>query len=77
MKAYLYDPESGLYEGETFAETATLGHESGLTSIPPPDYRHGQVPFFDRRTKSWEVIPISVARQLLGGRTGSTPEKQS
>ncbi len=66
MKAYLYDPDTGLYEGESFAEADTLEHERGLTSVPPPDYGLGQVPVFDHHKKSWEVIPISVVRQLLG-----------
>jgi len=65
MKAYLYDPETGVYEGETFEETAMLQYEDGLTSIPPPEYQHGHVPVFDRQINSWTVIPASIARQLL------------
>mgnify|MGYP001127591892 CR=1 FL=1 len=77
MKAYLFDTETGLYEGETFAEAATLGHESGLTPVPPPAYGHGQVPVFDRRHSTWILVPVTVARQLLGIRGVGTLETPS
>lgn len=65
MKAYLFNTETGLYEGETFEEDGTLQYEDGMTPIPPPDYEHGQVPVFDRRNNEWAVIPIIIAKQLL------------
>jgi hypothetical protein len=65
MKAYMFDSDNGLYEGETFEEPAMLQYEDGLTTIPPPDYDHGQVAVFDRQKNSWTVIPVSIARQLL------------
>jgi hypothetical protein len=77
MKAYLFNVETGLYEGEIFEEAAMLEDEDGLTTIPPPDYEHGQVPVFDRERKDWTVIPISAVRQLpLIGTTDAT-EKAS
>ena len=39
-----------------------LQHEDGLTTIPPPDYGDGQVPLFDRRKKTWTVIPVARQR---------------
>ena len=75
MKAWLFDTETGLYEGETFEEAAMLRYEDGLTTIPPPDYEHGQVPVFDRQKNEWTVIPISVVRQLLNNRPAEPPEK--
>jgi len=72
MKVYLFDSESGLYEGETFEENAMLEYEEGLTTQAPPDFEHGQVPVFDRHSKQWVVVPVTVARQLLrNGGTGS------
>lgn len=68
MKAYLFNEETGLYEGETFSNTGTLDHESGLTKIPPPDFASGQIPVFDYRNKTWVVIPTNIARQLLKDR---------
>jgi len=65
MKAYLFNSENGLYEGETFEEADMLQYEDGITPIPPPDYEHGQVPVFDRRKNDWTVIPVTNAKQLL------------
>jgi len=65
MKAYLFDTESGLYEGETFEDADMLQYEDGITPVPPPDYDHGQVPVFDRKNNVWTVIPVTIAKQLL------------
>jgi len=65
MKAYLYNEENGLYEGETFENGDTFKYVDGITTIPPPDYEHGQVPVFDRRKNAWAVIPVTIAKQLL------------
>jgi hypothetical protein len=65
MKAYLYNTENGLYEGEAFEKADLLQHEEGITPLAPPDYEHGQVPVFDRQKNSWVVIPITIARQLF------------
>jgi hypothetical protein len=65
MKIYLFDSETGIYEGETFEEAAMLQREDGLTTIAPPAYEHGQVPVFNRQKNVWTVIPIDIARQLL------------
>lgn len=65
MKAYLYDTETGIYEGEIFEEAAMLQYEKGLTTSPPPDYEYGQVPVFDRQNNVWSLIPVSIARQML------------
>lgn len=65
MKTYLFDTETGLYEGETFENTDTLQYMEGMTPVPPPDYGHGQVPVFDRQKNEWAVIPFAIAKQLL------------
>ena len=76
MKAYLFNAENGLYEGETFVEAGILQYEDGITPIPPPDYEHGQVPVFDRKKNEWAVIPVTIARQLLNiSRSESTESK--
>lgn len=74
MKAYLFDTETGLYEGETFEDDAMLEYAEGITPVPPPDYDHGQVPVFDRRNNKWAVVPVTIARQLL--RLKSDPERE-
>jgi hypothetical protein len=76
MKAYLFNAETGLYEGETFVEAGMLAYEDGITPIPPPDYEHGQVPVFDRREKTWAVIPVTIARQLLNISTSESTERK-
>jgi hypothetical protein len=76
MKAFLFNADNGLYEGETYEEADILKYEDGITTIPPPLYRHGQVPVFDQQRQVWEVIPVSIARQLLNLPTHtSSPEK--
>lgn len=76
MKAYLFNPENGLYEGETFEQAAMLDTDDGITPISPPDYEQGQVPVFDRQTNTWTVIPLNVARRFLAIGSASTGEKQ-
>ena len=66
MKAYLFNSENGLYEGETFESSDTLPYIDGITPIPPPCYENGQVPVFDPSERIWTVLPLSIARQLLG-----------
>ncbi|OGT97937.1 MAG: hypothetical protein A2X80_13755 [Geobacteraceae bacterium GWB2_52_12] len=65
MKAYLFNAETGMYEGETFEGAGMLQSEDGVTPIPPPNYEHGQVPVFDRQKNEWAVIPITIARYLI------------
>jgi len=77
MKAYLFNTDNGLYEGETFEDADMLQYEEGITPVPPPDYAHGQVPVFDRQKNSWAVIPVNIARQLLNVSTPDTTEKTS
>lgn len=72
MKAYLFNTENGLYEGEAFEDADMLQYEEGITPVAPPDYGHGQVPVFDPQKNEWTVIPVSIARQLLNSTTNST-----
>jgi hypothetical protein len=77
MKTYLFNAENGLYEGETFEEAGMLQYEDGITAVPPPDYEHGQVPFFDPRKNTWTVKPVNIARQLLNSIPANSMENQS
>jgi len=74
MKAYLFNVENGLYEGESFEEADMLQYEEGITPVPPPDFGRGEVPVFDTQKETWVVIPTTVARQLLSLRTGNSTE---
>ena len=77
MKAYLFNTENGLYEGETYEEPDMLQYEDGITTVSPPDCEHGKVPVFDPRKNEWDVIPVNKARQLLNLRNDEVTEKQS
>jgi hypothetical protein len=76
MKAYLFNTENGLYEGEAFEDPEMLQYEEGITPVPPPEYEHGQVPVFDRREKAWAVIPVTIAKQLLNISTAKSTESE-
>ncbi len=76
MKAYLFNTENGLYEGETFENADTIKYVDGITPIPPPDYEHGQVPVFDRQKEEWAVIPVTIAKQLLNISTSEPTERK-
>ena len=77
MKAYLFNTQHGLYEGETFEKADMLQYEDDTTPLAPPDYEHGQVPVFDRQSHTWTVIPIGIARQLLKCSATDFTENQS
>ena len=60
MKIYLFDPETGIYLGEDFADEApvkTGGYiiPPDATTIPPPKFGPGQVPVFNRKNQQWEL----------------------
>lgn len=65
MKAYQFNEDTGLYEGEIFADSATLAYVNGVTTVAPPEYGTGQVPVFDCAAQQWELLPVTVARLNL------------
>lgn len=63
MKIYLFNPESGFYLGEDFADDAPMCSGRGVvptdaTTIAPPPYRRGEVPVFTVAENRWEVRPV-------------------
>jgi len=62
MKVYLFDPASGLYEGEDFLDTGEVREDDGITNIAPPMNLTGQVPVYDRNRSDWKLIPIDLFR---------------
>lgn len=76
MKVYLFNAENGLYAGETFEDAGMLVEDEGMTTIAPPACSCGQVPVFNRERQRWELISVSIARQLLHQSTGSAKEEQ-
>ena len=65
MKAYQFNEDTGLYEGEIFADSATLAYTGGVTTLAPPEYGTGQVPVFDCAAQQWELLPVTVTRLNL------------
>ncbi|NVN93058.1 MAG: hypothetical protein HXX11_21025 [Desulfuromonadales bacterium] len=66
MKAYMYNVESGLYEGETFEDDHLIKYVDGLTTTSPPRHDKGQVPVFDRNSQRWSVVPLTEMKERLG-----------
>jgi hypothetical protein len=62
LKAYQFNEDTGLYEGEIFADSATLAYLAGVTTVAPPEYGAGQVPVFDCAAQHWELLPVEVVR---------------
>ncbi len=63
MKIYLFDPETGVYLGEDFADEAPVGRDAYLlpddaTTIEPPEVEGGQFPLFLADEKRWEVCSL-------------------
>lgn len=65
MKAYMYDVESGLYEGETFEDEDQIKFVDGLTTIAPPTFNHGQVAVFDINNQLWSLVSASEMKERL------------
>ena len=58
MKVYLFDTESGLYEGEDYWNPEEMAESEGITSIAPPTIHPGFVPIYDQRTNIWKLVSI-------------------
>jgi hypothetical protein len=65
MKAYLYDIENGLYEGEAFENDELITYVDGLTTTAPPEYEKGQVPVFNQDSRKWLVVPVTEMKERL------------
>ncbi len=62
MKIYLFNPETGIYLGEDFADEAPMARgeyaiPADATTIPPPPAGLGEIPVFDAVARRWEVRP--------------------
>ena len=70
MKIYLFNPETGIYQGEDFADDLSMCEERkalplDATTIAPPPYGRGEAPFFTVAENKWEIRPVSAA--VAGG----------
>lgn len=62
MKIYLFNPETGVYLGEDFADEAPMKRGNFLvppdaTTIAPPEGGRGHLLVFDAAAQCWEVRP--------------------
>jgi hypothetical protein len=60
MKIYLFNPETGVYLGEEFADEALMKSGTFLippnaTTIAPPEGGRGHMMVFDAVAQCWEV----------------------
>ena len=60
MKIYLFNPETGAYLGEDFADEAPMKRGDfvlppGATTIAPPEGGRGHLLVFDAVAQCWEV----------------------
>jgi hypothetical protein len=63
MKIYLFNPETGVYLGEDFADEAPMKREAivlppDATAIAPPRVGPGQIPVFNSVKQCWEVRSV-------------------
>jgi hypothetical protein len=66
MKTYMYDVESGIYEGEAYEDADLITYVEGLTTFEPPPCEDSQVPVFDQNDQRWYVVSISEMKKRLG-----------
>ncbi len=73
MKIYYFDVETGIYQGEGFADEAPLRHgvfriPENATTIAPPPYKPGEeAPYFDPERDSCELRRLSCSTDRRKG----------
>jgi len=73
MKIYRFNPETGVYLGEDFADDTPLRRGGAelppdATTIAPPQADKGLIPFFNARLQCWELSarPAPAGKRLRG-----------
>jgi hypothetical protein len=84
MKIYRFNPDTGAYLGEDFADEAPLKRGDHIipddaTMIPPPQVERGQMPFFNIRDQHWEIrtIPSLLKSPSRDKLDENTPSQES
>ncbi|NVN97793.1 MAG: hypothetical protein HXX17_00605 [Geobacteraceae bacterium] len=65
MRAYLYDLETGLYQGETFEYEEIIDSGEGITRVAPPEHKSGYLALFVRNSGTWRVVTVESYRQMF------------
>jgi hypothetical protein len=65
MKIYLFNPETGIYLGEDFADETAMEPEGYIlppdaTTIAPPEIERGQVLVFNGQAQCWTSNSAAV-----------------
>jgi hypothetical protein len=60
MKVYLFDPESGIYEGEDFCDNREINELDGMTLLEPSEAIPEHVKVYDPELRRWENVPIKA-----------------
>ncbi len=73
MKIYLFNPETGVYLGEDFADEAPMKQGGYIlppdaTTIAPPRVERGQVLVFNFAEERWEVRPVESVSYRMSAR---------
>jgi len=60
IKIYLFNPETGVYLGEDFADEVPMARGAFIlppdaTTVAPPRVGQGQIPIFHAGEQRWEV----------------------
>jgi hypothetical protein len=72
MKIYYFDPETGIYQGEGFADERLLSGSAAFkipphaTELKPPEYGSGQAPYYNAKMKKWDVRDLSFKASAPG-----------
>jgi hypothetical protein len=81
MKIYLFNPETGAYLGEDFADALPLCPGRGAipshaTIIAPPPFRPGAPPVFKVAEDTWELHPSSRTSAGVGSEPCQQADRQ-
>ena len=66
MKAYFFDPESGIFQGEVHEDANYIQYIDGITTIPPLEYNDEEILLFDSQNQKWTVQKVVEVRKKLG-----------
>lgn len=76
MKIYLFDSQTGMYQGEDFADESPGKRGECVmppdaTTIAPPRVKRGEAPVFNVAEQRWEVQPIAGSAGHERGTAGN------
>ena len=82
MKIHLFDPETGVYQGEDFSDDLSVNQEckpdaSHATTIAPPPYNKGEVPVFRMAENKWEIRRANCSETNSNGDPGQQASQLS